>query len=246
MAHRRRGVGMAGLAHQKAATNSYKAVGSDISKNQVEVMTQQLGDFQKNLEEFANKYRKEINKNPEFRKHFQDMCVNIGVDPLASNKGFWSELLGVGDFYYELGVQVIEAGLRTRNSNGGLMELKDCLEYIMKMRSKKKKAQKISEDDIERAVQKLEILGGGLRIVKVGKRKLIQFVPLELDNDHAQILDLASKTGWVTKSQIAAKLGWGDMRIEKVLQPFLRQSMTWVDDQEGERQFWFPSLLHMF
>jgi hypothetical protein len=56
------------------------------------------------------------------------MCVNIGVDPLASNKGkklyvvslvliqiwienlnfksifvgFWSELLGVGDFYYEL------------------------------------------------------------------------------------------------------------------------------------------------
>jgi len=25
------------------------------------------------------------------------------VDPLASNKGFWAELLGIGDFYYELG-----------------------------------------------------------------------------------------------------------------------------------------------
>ena len=26
-----------------------------------------------------------------------------GVDPLASNKGFWNDLLGVGDYYYELG-----------------------------------------------------------------------------------------------------------------------------------------------
>jgi hypothetical protein len=36
------------------------------------------------------------------------MCSKIGVDPLASNKGFWAEMLGVGDFYYELGVQIIE------------------------------------------------------------------------------------------------------------------------------------------
>ena len=36
------------------------------------------------------------------------MCARIGVDPLASSKGFWAQLLGVGDFYYELGVQIIE------------------------------------------------------------------------------------------------------------------------------------------
>ncbi len=42
------------------------------------------------------------------------MCSKIGVDPLASNKGFWSELLDVGDFYYELGVQIIEIGILTR------------------------------------------------------------------------------------------------------------------------------------
>jgi EAP30/Vps36 family len=33
------------------------------------------------------------------------MC---SVDPLASKKGFWSEVLGVGDFYYELSVQITE------------------------------------------------------------------------------------------------------------------------------------------
>ena len=51
------------------------------------------------------------------------MCANVGVDPLASNKGMWAQLLGFGDFYYELGVQIIEACLATRAYNGGFMEL---------------------------------------------------------------------------------------------------------------------------
>jgi ESCRT-II complex subunit VPS22 len=44
---------------------------------------EQMTTFKKNLEEFAQKYKKEINKNPEFRKYFVDMCTKIGVDPLA-------------------------------------------------------------------------------------------------------------------------------------------------------------------
>lgn len=51
------------------------------------------------------------------------MCANIGVDPLASNKGMWAQLLGFGDFYYELGVQIVEACLATRAYTGGFMEL---------------------------------------------------------------------------------------------------------------------------
>lgn len=45
------------------------------------------------------------------------------MDPLASNKGFWAEILGVGDFYYELAVQIVEICLATRSVNGGLMAL---------------------------------------------------------------------------------------------------------------------------
>ena len=36
----------------------------------------------------------------------QEMCASIGVDPLASNKGFWSNMLDIGDFYYELGTSL--------------------------------------------------------------------------------------------------------------------------------------------
>lgn len=38
------------------------------------------------------------------------MCASIGVDPLSSGKGFWS-VLGMGDFYYELAVQIVEVCL---------------------------------------------------------------------------------------------------------------------------------------
>ena len=44
------------------------------------------------------------------------MCANVGVDPLVSNQSTWAQLLGLGDFYYELGVQVIEACLATRSA----------------------------------------------------------------------------------------------------------------------------------
>jgi hypothetical protein len=46
----------------------------------------------------------DIRKNPIFRQQFHEMCAKVGVDPLASNKGVWAELLGIGDFYYEIGL----------------------------------------------------------------------------------------------------------------------------------------------
>ena len=104
--------------------------GAEIAEVQLQNVTQQMETFKASLEEFAAKYKSEIKKNPEFRfdfsffisdypckiicyplffrTKFQTMCARIGVDPLASSKGFWAQLLGVGDFYYELGVQIIE------------------------------------------------------------------------------------------------------------------------------------------
>ena len=39
----------------------------------------------------------------------------------TASKGFWAEMLGVGDFYYELGVQIIEVCLATSHRNGGIL-----------------------------------------------------------------------------------------------------------------------------
>ena len=39
---------------------------------------------------------------------------------LLASKGFWAEMLGVGDFYYELGVQIVEVCMAMNHRNGGI------------------------------------------------------------------------------------------------------------------------------
>ncbi|KAK1413105.1 hypothetical protein QVD17_34871 [Tagetes erecta] len=62
----------------------------------------------------------DIHKNPAFRSQFHEMCAKVGVDPLASNKGFWAELLGIGDFYYEI-VRKIFADKKGLDDGGGFI-----------------------------------------------------------------------------------------------------------------------------
>lgn len=93
------------------------------------------------------------------------MCSSIGVDPLASNKGFWSDLLGVGDFYSELGVQIIQIGLQTRATNGGIMTMKELHERLSNVPGRR--TQRISRDDIRRSIEKISVLGNGLKIIEV-------------------------------------------------------------------------------
>jgi hypothetical protein len=46
-------------------------------------MKEQMETFKTYLEDFARKYRQDIQKNPDFRARFQRMCNDLGVDPLA-------------------------------------------------------------------------------------------------------------------------------------------------------------------
>lgn len=102
---------------------------------QLAELSSQLSSFQGNLETFAREHKQEIRKDPEFRRHFQEMCSSIGVDPLASGKGFWSNMLDIGDFYYELGVQIVEVCMASAHKTGGLMELGELRQKLVRARS---------------------------------------------------------------------------------------------------------------
>ena len=62
------------------------------------------------------------------------MCVCGDAQTVFTNRyscvGMWSELLGIGDFYYELGVQAVEACMSSRAINGGLMEINQLVEQV--------------------------------------------------------------------------------------------------------------------
>lgn len=134
----RRRAGIGAIQKKKLDAEKFKDKGNVLAENQVKEMSRQMESFRANLEEFARDHKQEIKKDPAFRKHFQDMCASIGVDPLASGKGFWSEMLGVGDFYYELGVQIVEVCMAVSHKTGGLMELNELRQRLVKGRGKSK------------------------------------------------------------------------------------------------------------
>lgn len=47
-------------------------------------------------------------------------------------------------------------------------------------------------DDIIRAIKSLKSLGSGFQIIQIGNRKLVQSVPMELNIDHTQVLELGN------------------------------------------------------
>ncbi|XP_076047131.1 vacuolar-sorting protein SNF8 [Oratosquilla oratoria] len=234
----RRRAGVGAIQRQKIQQERFKDKGNEIQENQIEQMSKQLDKFRENLEEFAAKYKHEIRKNAQFRKQFQEMCASIGVDPLASGKGFWCEMLGVGDFYYELGVQIVEECVATSHRNGGVISVSEMLRRLNKRR---RQDQLISADDIVRAVKKLGVLGSGLQVVATGQSSFIHSVPGELSMDHTTLLQHAEASGHMTLTGAADQLSWEQERVDRALNYLLRVGVAWRDDQSQPPSFWFPA-----
>jgi ESCRT-II complex subunit VPS22 len=88
----RRGVGVSRTVKNRKQAEAFKEKGKELTEVKLGHMQEQLSVFKAQLEAFAMKHKKQINKDPAFRRQFQTMCTKIGVDPLASNKGFWAEV----------------------------------------------------------------------------------------------------------------------------------------------------------
>lgn len=178
-----------------------------------------MATFQTALRTFANKHRAKILSDPVFRKHFADMCNQVGVDPLGSGgrKGLW-DFLGVGDWTYTLAVQVVDVCLASRERNGGLMDMDELIKGVTRLRrgdervprtaalatarqgqsSYKKLLQEedaVTAADVERAIKALAPLGCGYSIITVGSSKLVRSIAAEFDVDSLTLLECAASTG---------------------------------------------------
>lgn len=241
----RRRAGVGAIHKQKLEQEKYKDKGNEIQENEFEQLSKQLEVFRVNLEEFAGKHKNEIRKNPQFRRQFQEMCASIGVDPLASGKGFWS-VLGIGDFYYELGIQIVEVCLATNDKNGGLISLDELRTRLIKARGQGKQHQEISTDDLLCAAKKLKVLGGGFSIVQVGKgQHMVQSIPGELSMDHTAVIQQVanSNQACTSVSKLCQLLHWEEDRANKSLEHLLKEGLAWIDLQNPtEILYWFPSM----
>lgn len=238
----RRGPGIAGLQRGHARQQALGAVGQRLEASNLQTARAQLESLRAALQDFAQKHRARINSDPPFRQAFFEMCVTVGVDPLASSKNVWDEILGVGQFYNELAVQVLTVCLQTRDLNGGLLDMRECLSSLKRSRPG---ADPIDSSDVMRAVDRLSALGKGVGTRRCAGRWLVFSVPAELSPDSTRALEVATaNSGKVCSEELVSQLKWTKQRSQAALAHFVREGLCWIDSQDEavERWYWFPSI----
>jgi ESCRT-II complex subunit VPS22 len=186
------------------------------------------------------------------------MCSALNIDFLASSyhrdsKGgsgavggdsIWTQLLGgsVNDFYFNLGVLIVEECRATRSENGGLISVSDLKARISKSQ-RIGGSMEVSDDDIKRAVDSLAPLGSCFSIMKIGHRSLIRSVPKELNTDQSTVLEAIQVLGYVTVSMLQLNLNWERPRAHAVVEDLMADSLVWVDTQAGENEYWSPAFI---
>lgn len=235
----RRGVGVSAVIKKKDESAQFKAAGKVIEETKLSSVKDTLEKFNASLSEFAEKHRNKINSDPEFRHQFHTMCVSVGVDPLSSNKGFWADVLGVGEFYFELGVIIIQICLQTRSENGGIISLNVLLDRVREYRKRQRKAQVVSMEDLKRSVEKLAVLGSGFKLVEfrgASKETFVVSVPMELSRDHEDLMNMAQEYGFFSLGMMKST-GWTPERFSRATHTLLQDGMVWVDVHDGMSTF---------
>jgi len=155
--------------------------------------------FRAKLAAFGDRHRARIAADPAFRRLFLSAASAVGVDLLARSKGgaagaeggggggggggIGAAAAGLGSFYFELGVQVVDACLATRAENGGLIAMRDLLARLRRSREARHRAggasaaaaaaaaaAELSAEDVRHAVDKLAVLGDEFKVVSMAPR----------------------------------------------------------------------------
>ncbi|KAF2852773.1 vacuolar-sorting protein SNF8 [Plenodomus tracheiphilus IPT5] len=268
---RRRTPGLSSLSTSRLQSHHYTTHGAHLRTRNAASLSTQLSVFQSLLHNFALTHSKDIRANPAFRAEFARMCTALNIDFLASSyhsphtnkdgtpaaagdpnttalgakgESIWTQLLGgsINDFYFNLGVQIVEQCRATRSENGGLISLSDLRTRIQN--SKRIGGSiTVSDDDIARAVDALAPLGSCFSIMKIGHRSLIRSVPKELNTDQSTVLEAVQVLGFVTVSMLQVNLGWERARARAVVEDLMADSLVWVDWQAEESEYWSPAFM---
>lgn len=262
----RRHTGLSSLQRHLDNNESYSSLSTTVQQQQQATLKSQLHTFQSALSNFSSTHRAKIASSPEFRQAFSQMCSELGVDPLGGGqKGMWDKL-GVGDWYYALGVQIVDVCLKARERGGGLVALEEVITGVELLRNPTKSPDaiargKVTKSDIKRAIETLEPLGCGYAVLELGPGStVVRCLPGGLDRDSLVVVEAASalvprdkaKAGAVGGEEVYAftrrdgvAQGWTMDRVDQAVDKAVKvDGLAWVDDQAPGpgALYWVPAL----
>lgn len=74
--------GKAAMMAKKKQAEDQAKLGKEMMQQKTVRLRQIYNDFQSNLTQFAEKYKDQINHDSKFRDKFNNMCQDLGVDPM--------------------------------------------------------------------------------------------------------------------------------------------------------------------
>ncbi|CAL8140817.1 unnamed protein product [Orchesella dallaii] len=248
----RRRVGVASVVNGKASDHLFTKKSSEIDQNAVGKLGANLDELKEKLKWFASKHQLELQTDAAFRNEFLTMCKSIGVDPLASSKGYWTKYLGVGTYYYTLAVQIIETILSGADRHGGVMLLRDLWIRLERHRPKFLRDSHISFDDIFHALKMMKPVGKGCGYIKTSShidQGLVYCVPEEMKQDQTLLLKAVGESGksYFKIEDMIDTLGWRGSRVKTAVDQLIRDGIAWVEtgaDATGRQcvHYWLPGL----
>ena len=241
----RRGLGTV-FKNQQNKKNIEK-IGQKMEEEQLKNLTEQLQTFTSNLESFSKQHKDDIKFNPTFREQFYTMCVEIGVDPLASIS-LWSKELNLTEFYYNLAIQIITISM----TKGPLIEINQLRNMLKSHMKAEQNKQDITINDIEQAIKSVSELKCGFQIVDIKNSKAVVTVPMEKPASVDEIIKLASENnGWIGYSICYNKKQMSKIEFEDAIQKLLSHGIAWSDEQNFIKSetknddviYWFPGII---
>ena len=192
-------------------------------------------EVQENMLKYADTYRQEISTNKDARAKFNNLCQDMGIDPVVSKKNIFGNVFG--DYYNEVAVQILRLCEKTKSTNGGLIKISE----LVNIYNRTYPQNTIAHEDILKALEKIKNLGHGCQIVK---KNFICTVPFEQNNDSEKLIELAENNGYVSKPMVQSKYKWDTDRVELSLTTQVQEGMVWVDKQseDGEFRYYFPNI----
>jgi ESCRT-II complex subunit VPS22 len=231
---------VADYLHQQAVVQHQA---TELDKKKLKAAKMQLEQFQTILRRFAKKHKGKIYKDPEFRDSFIRMCDELDVDPLQSRGGFFAKALGVGDFYHELSVKIIDACDPLKRKHGPLIPLGEVIRAVALTYGSN--PPRIQPSDIARALKNLKDIGYGYEIVVHGGIGFVKTVAFGLEQDSRELLEKAKDTRYF---QFSRNVGMNEARFRHAATALMNEGLVWIDRGNGSEYpfYWvvayFPAL----
>lgn len=136
-------------------------------------------------------------------------------------------------------MKILDICSKKRTLTGGLMKISDIISL-----NNKQSLEKITRNDIERALSTISCLGSGCCIFK---GEYVCTVPFILSDDTGELMNIAEEFGHVSFSLMKSKKNWNLDRYKEKTEFAIKEGLVWVDRKTPKEEvLYFPSMMTTF